>query len=544
MVRLLMALQVAALDPGGPVPVHDALHYRIEVTLPDSGTTITGVVKTQWRLEGSAPLRIDLDTTMQVTTQWRLEGSAPLRIDLDTTMQVTRATINDSRDVIWDRDDNAIVIHHGGERGDSLATTLYYRGAPVDGLVIRGNPLTGRTYFSDNWPNRARRWFPGHDHPADKASVDIIVEAPPALMVIANGNLVQVDTLPSGRVRWSSNQPEPIPTYTMVIGAARFSVATLPPAACAHRCVPQSVWLYPADSAQAMAGPFRRTTSMVDFFSSLLGPFPYQRLDHVQATTIFGGMENVSAIFYSAEAISERRLSEETVAHEVAHQWFGDAVTPREWQDLWLSEGFATYLAMLWRGHADGSEAFFQSLDHARASVVTSQVAGAAIVADTAPRNLLALLNNNTYHKGAWALHSLRGVVGDSAFFAGLRTYYQRFQHRNATTADFVGVMESASGQDLDWYFEQSLRVPGYPRLYADWTHEAETRSLVLTVTQQQRGTLFRLPGLEVEVDGRVVHMDVEGPETSVTLADVAAPPRRVIIDPRVWWLLERHVRE
>ncbi len=521
MLTLLMALQIAPLDPGGPAPLHDALHYRIGVVLPDTGRTLEG----------------------RVTTTWLLRGTDPLHIDLDSTMEVTRATIGETRDIIWDRDANAVIIHHGGERGDTVYTTIYYRGEVLDGLIIE-HPGGASRYFADNWPNRARRWFPAQDHPSDKATVTFVVDAAASLDVIANGSLESVDTLETGRVRWTYRESADIPVYTMVVGASEFSITNLPDAGCAQKCVPLSVWTYPADSAWAMRGPFRRVGSMVDYFSDLIGPFPYGSLAHVESSTIFGGMENATAIFYSSEALGERRLSEETVAHETAHQWFGDAVTPRDWNHLWLSEGFSVYLAALWLGHANGPNAFYQAMDLARARVVSSLTSIAPILADTLPDNLLTLLNSNNYQKGAWTLHSLRAVVGDSAFFAGLRAYYAQYRNGTVVTADFIGVMEEVSGQDLGWYFDQALHQPRYPRVFVDWSHDAASGELTLRITQQQRGDAFRLPGLELAIDDRIITVDVDGSETEVVLADFPQAPRRIVIDPRVLWLMERHVQE
>ena len=520
MLVTLLALQIAALDPGGPLPVHDATHYRIAITLPDSGHAVRGIV----------------------TTDWVLRADEPLRIDLDSTLVVTRVLLGQA-DVIWDRLGNAVIIHHSRGRGDSLQTTIEYHGDVADGFVIRRTEDGTPTYFADNWPNRARRWFPSHDHPSDKATVEFSVEAPAYLQVIANGSLASLDSVAPGRLVWTYHESSPIPVYTMVVGATRFSVTPLPPAGCAVQCVPLEVWTFPSDSSYAIDGPFRRAGNMVDFFSALLGPFPYERLTHVQSTTIFGGMENATAIFYSAAAYGERRLSEETVAHETAHQWFGDAVTPRDWNHLWLSEGFATYLAALWLGHADGPEAFYESMDLSRARVVSSLNSVNAILVDTLPANLLSLLNTNTYQKGAWTLHSLRGLVGDSAFFGGLRSFYDRYRHETAVTDDFIAVMEEASGQALRWFFDQTLRQPGYARLFVGWTHDAAARELTLSVTQQQSSGYFRFPGLEISIDDRIVSVDVAGPETKLVVSDIPAQPTQVVVDPNVWWLLERHVQ-
>ena len=522
MLSLLLAVQIAALDRAEPAPVHDALHYRVAISLPDTGRLIAG----------------------EVTTDWLLRGPELLRMDLDSTMRVARVMLG-TRAIIWERDGNQLILYPNGEKGDTVRTVVSYRGEAVDGLIIGSAPDGSRTFFADNWPNRARRWFPSHDHPADKATVEFEVEAPRGLGVIANGTALSVDTVPEsgGRTRWRYREQIPIPVYTMVIGAARFSVTPLAPAACELACVPLALWTYPADSAYAVSGPFRRAGDMIDYFASLLGPFPYGRLTHVESSTIFGGMENATAIFYSAAAYGEHRLSEQTVAHETAHQWFGDAVTPRSWDHLWLSEGFATYLAALWQGHADGPQAFYAALDQARARVVASPGALEPIIPDTLPDNLLALLNSNTYQKGAWVLHSLRGLVGDSIFFAGLRSYQERFHHATATSADFRAVMEEVSHRDLGWYFDQALHQGGYPRILVGWTYDAAARELTVTVTQQQSHGFFRLPGFEVALDDRVVTLDVSGPQATLVVPDVDRPPVRVVPDPHVWWLLERHVQ-
>jgi aminopeptidase N len=161
---------------------------------------------------------------------------------------------------------------------------------------------------------------------------------------------------------------------------------------------------------------------IVDYFTDVVGEFPFSRLTHIQTSTIFGGMENSTAIFYDEGAYRSRRLSESTVAHETAHQWFGDAVTEHDWPHLWLSEGFATYFAALWAGHVGGDSALHATMSGAARGVFRSKSTENPIVDSAA--NLLDLLNTNNYQKGSWVLHSLRGLIGDSAFFAGIRKYY------------------------------------------------------------------------------------------------------------------------
>jgi aminopeptidase N len=277
---------------------------------------------------------------------------------------------------------------------------------------------------------------------------------------------------------------------------------------------------------------------MLDYFSELIGPFPYPALAHVESSTRFGGMENATAIFYDQKPYREKALDELVVAHETAHQWFGDGVTPRDWPHLWLSEGFATYLAALWRGHEDGDSAFRATM-RKTADKVLSSAASERPVLDTAQADLMALLNSNSYQKGGWVLHQLRGLMGDSAFFAGLRRYYTIYKDSTAVSSDFARVMSEAAGKDLDWYFRQSLTQPGYPILDVRWKHSGKKLTLDITQTQKREWGSYRIPNLELRVDGRLVRVDVEGPKTHKVIEGIGRKPSKIEVDPNDWWLLE-----
>jgi aminopeptidase N len=277
---------------------------------------------------------------------------------------------------------------------------------------------------------------------------------------------------------------------------------------------------------------------MVDYFSGLFGPFPYPALAHVESSTRFGGMENATAIFYDQKLYRDKALNEPLVAHETAHQWFGDAVTPREWPHLWLSEGFATYLAALWRGHADGDSAFRASMKKAAEAVLSSKASERPVV-DTAQRDLMALLNTNSYQKGGWILHQLRGLVGDSAFFAGLRRYYTSYKDSTAISSDFARVMSEAAGKDLDWYFRQSLTQPGYPILDVRLKHGGRKLTLTITQTQKPEWGTYRIPNLELLVDGKPLRVNVTGLKTHQVIEGTGKKPVKVEVDPNGWWLLK-----
>ena len=270
-----------------------------------------------------------------------------------------------------------------------------------------------------------------------------------------------------------------------------------------------------------MPGTFARVGEMVAYFSRVVAPFPYEQLAHVASSTRFGGMENASAIFYPAESFTKGGPRESTVAHEIAHQWFGDAVTEREWTDVWLSEGFATYFAALWAQHAHGDSAFTAARRAMRETVLRSPATDAAPVVNEALADVGQVLNTNVYEKAGFVLHLLRLEVGDSAFFGGIRAYYRAHRHGNASTADFQHAMETAASRPLGWFFTQWFKRPGLPEVRASWRWDPARRQVVVTVVQPGRTAPYRL-SLDVSVTdqfGNVSHARVKVEAAPATTA-------------------------
>ena len=514
-------------------PRHDALDYDVWIRLADSGSEFSARVTTRWRLISRRPIRINLDSGYRISAL-HLNGNPARyqRIGPDL-LEVSIPTA-----------------------GMTFATTtIEYRGSPPpfiregrkagqdDGLVQRGSGAS-RKIFADNWPNRARKWLASQDHPSDKATVTWTIEAPAGLTVVANGTERGREPLPDGFTRWHFRIDEPIPVYSMVLGAARMAVTRFDSTSCPTRCIPISVFTYPEDSAWAVAGPFRRSREMVDFFSGLVGPFPYRELRHVETSTIFGGMENSTVIFYdegayqSLQANEQRRLSEETVAHETAHQWFGDAVTEGDWHHLWLSEGLATYGAALWQGHVGGDSAFRAAMKSNKEAVLASTVKERPII-DPQATDLLGLLNSNNYPKGAWVLHTARGLAGDSAFFRGLRQYFATHRHGNALSADFARVLSKQAGFDLTWYFTQALTQPGYPILEVTSTLEGGHLVIEIAQVQKQHWGRFRIPNLELRVGGRTIKVAMMGGHARTVTHWSGDTAPEIEVDPNGWWLLD-----
>jgi aminopeptidase N len=496
---------------------HDVVHYDVSLVIGDSGRHVLG----------------------QTDVSWRLVSAEPVELQLDSALRVIRVLVNGRENTrlvrtIWFRRGERIAVPHDAGAGDTLSTRLRYRGEVRDGLVFsRGTG--GRRVFADNWPEHARGWLPVQDHPSDKATIAFHVQVPAGVQVVANGTLEKIDTLPYEHRVWHYRLSEPIPTYAMVIGAGAFAVTPLGDGGCPARCVPLALWTDPADSATAVAA-FRRAPAMVDYFTRLLGPFPYPSLAHVQATTRFGGMENASAIFYHDSLVRAGAVNDRLIAHETAHQWFGDAVTPDDWHHLWLSEGFATYLAAMWAEATGGSAGRAAAMRAEAEAYFGSGEADRPIidVGVTAPDSLL---NANAYQKGAWVLHQLRGLIGDSAFAGTLREYYRAHRHGTAVSADFATAAAKASGRDLDWYFRQALTQPGYPVLDVRWRHRGDALDLEIRQTQPERWGTFRMPGLVVRVDGREVRVEVQGRTTRRTVRGIRRAPAKVEVDPAGWWL-------
>jgi len=233
-------------------------------------------------------------------------------------------------------------------------------------------------------------------------------------------------------------------------------------------------------------------------------------------------------VLYNEAGYRGRTLDEPTVARATARQWFGNAVTPGDSAARVLSDGLAEYLAALWRGHADGDSAFRAAMrtlaDSARRAAPGAATASGAVEAA----------------RGAWVIHQLRGMVGDSAFFGGLARYYRAYRDSTVSVAELQRSMSAAAGKELGWYFRQALAQRGYPIIELRWRQKGSTLALELVQTQPREWGVFRVPGLGLLVDGKPVRVDVAGRETRAEVKEVRGKVKRVEVDEGGWWLVER----
>jgi len=500
-------------------PAIDVLDYDLNLDLPDTGSVIRGTA---------------------TLTARRTASTDSLLLDL-VGLDVGRVTV-DGQSVRFGRTAERIAVPLPKGKAGTFRIAVQYSGAPTDGLIVRTDSAGRWTGFGDNWPNRARFWIPSVDHPSDKATVTWTVRGPAARTVVANGKLVSTRPVRgSDRVETVWRETQPIPVYLMVIAAAPLAVYELGDTSCGlaelQRCVPQFVYTAPEQRAM-LPGAFARAAGIVQLFSQLVGKFPYEKLAHLQSSTRFGGMENASAIFYSDNSFRRGTMNDGLIAHETAHQWFGDAVTERDWPHVWLSEGFATYFAALWTRAARGDSAFRADMARIRRTVLADTTAvSKRPVIDTIETNLLRLLNRNSYEKGGFVLHMLRAQVGERAFFEGLRAYYTKYRNATAVTDDLRAEVERASGQSLGWFFDQWLRRPGFPEITATWSYDSTAHEAVIRVAQKSRFGLYRFPLTIAVIDSTgeakrtKVDLSPSNPTAEVRVS-IAAAPKSIALDP------------
>jgi len=550
---------IATADTYPRNPDADVLHYRFELTLSDTSDAIRGETAVEVRFLRAGVTGFELDlvgptagqpTGMTVTGVWdeRIIDVEPA----EALVGVRGGTGGPPpAELVAPPDRTPLDYHHDADRlritfdrptraDETRRLIVAYHGTAATGLTIGDTRHGDRSFFSDNWPNKARHWLPTLDHPYDKATSEMVVTAPVRYQVVSNGRLVEETDLEDGLRRTHWRQSVPIATWLYVLGVARFAVEHRGE----FRGVPIQTWVYAEDRDAGFWDFAVPTRDVLEFYSEWIGPYAYEKLANIQSNSVGGGMEAASAIFYGDDSVTGDRSIRwrNVIIHELAHQWFGNAVTESDWNDVWLSEGFATYFTLLFREHAYGRDDFVEGLVASRDRVLTfdDQNPGYRVVHENLS-DMSRVTSSQTYQKGGWTLHMLRGMIGDDAFWDGIQQYYRRFMNANATTADFRTAMEDASGQPLEWFFRQWLEQGGYPVIEVAWTWQPDTRRVEIELAQTQATPgPFRVP-VELELrfaDGRTTRHSIALESARSSFAfDAADEPTDLVIDPDVWLL-------
>lgn len=446
----------------------DVQHYNISLTLSDQTDKISAVTAITVRFTQDVP-ELSLD----------LVG----RSAKDTGMAVSAVTEGKVK-VPFKQNSESVRLTVHAKKGETHTYRIAYSGIPANGMIISTNMFGKRTFFTDNWPNRAHYWVPSIDHPSDKASVEFTVVAPAHYTVVANGLKKEETILPGQLKRTRYAETVVLPTKVFAVGAADFAVDHSGDV----KGIPVYSYVFPENKVQGFQD-YAKAVEILQFFIDKIGPYAYTKLANVQSKTMFGGMENAGTIFYEEESIGKQSV-EELIAHEVAHQWFGDAVTETSWEHVWLSEGFATYMTLVYLEHKYGIDTLHGELRDDRKKIIGFAARRHTPVVDTSRQGgYMQLLNANSYQKGSWVLHMLRRKLGDDTFWKGMRAYFAAYNGRNANTLDFKREMEKVSGQDLTSFFQQWLYTPGVPVLSVRKGTEPYTM-----VIEQKQDDLFTFP--------------------------------------------------
>jgi len=471
----------------------DIKHYKLAITVNDTTNNINATMAVSLKFKKNAnEFQLDLVKKDSVTGKGMMIDSI-----YQNKVKVSFTHIN-----------NKVTIQPKHPFPGILYTyTIKYHGIPKDGLIIGENKHGDRTFFGDNWPNRAHNWFPCVDHPSDKATVEYIINAPNYYQTIANGFKIEETNINDNIKQYHWKTEVPLPTKVMTIGIAKFAVQNIGET---HN-VPVSTWVYPQTKEQGFYD-FSTAKKILNFFIENVGEYPYQKLANVQSKTRFGGMENAGNIFYFEDAVTGKQEHDDLIAHEIAHQWFGNSTSEIDWPHLWLSEGFATYLTDLYVLNTNGEAAFLKRIKEERETVINFYKRKKTPVIDTKTTNYLKLLNANSYQKGAWVLHMLRNELGNETFWKGLKMYYENFKFSNASTNDFKNVMAEVSAKTLDVFFTQWLRKSGHPLIKTNWIYHNNKVRIIIEQTQE---TVFQFP-----LDLELIYTDGSSEVKTIEIAD------------------------
>ncbi len=442
----------------------DVIHYAINVALHPEDKIIDGDVTVTGVLLDKSIKQIDLN--------------------LYNNLEIEKVLFNNNI-VNYKEKDKHLSIIPEKEIPDTFNIRVIYRGTPKrDGLgsfsfgEINGESLI----YSLNEPNYASTWFPCNDQPSDKALMDIWISNDSSKTSISNGKLMDIQIVGGKKIyHWKTFYP--ISTYLICLyssGYVQFDDKYVSQDKADTMAIEYFVL---PDHLKNAKIDFADHPKMIDFFAKTFGEYPFIKEKYGVAEFLWqlGAMENQTITGIGTNFVSGRKFFNDVYVHELSHHWFGDAVSPATWKDIWLNEGFATYCEALYSEHIAGKRA----LQSTMLSKFDESFEGK--VYDPGKD----IFNSTVYDKGAWILHMLRWEVGDSTFFNILRNYFNTYKYKTASTEDFKNICEKISGKNLNQFFNQWV-YNGTGKIEAEykWNEEKKDNNFILNfeVKQKQNG--------------------------------------------------------
>jgi aminopeptidase N len=488
------------LPPGAkrvrPARTYDAQHYVIRTSFDAPNKTVIGDTTVVLKPLAAGFGSFELDASnLQIESVTLGDTGAPLKW----TLQPDRLSIK---------------LDRAYGPAETIGVRIRYRAQPERGLYFvaarqggGGAWATPAQIWTQGEPEDNHHWFPSYDYPDDHATSEQYITTRADETAISNGALVETIQNADGTRTFHWKMDEPHATYltSLVVG----DYAKLDGA---YKNVPLEYYTYRGTEETARRA-FAKTPDMMRLFADKLGhEYPYNRYAQtVVASFIFGGMENVTATTHADSEIlygstPEAQLSTENlISHELAHSWFGNLVTCRDWSELWLNEGFATFMEAVFREQDAGHDAYLNEMRSNASLYFLEDLARhrRPLVFDRY-RSPLDLFDTTVYKKGALVLHMLRETVGDELFWKAINRYLSENRFKPVTTEDLKRAFEETTARRLDWFFDQWVYKAGFPELRVRSFYSAPTRKLTLEVTQTQgqeamTPLVFRLP-LEIEL--------------------------------------------
>jgi aminopeptidase N len=525
---LLVCFYAHASDPYPRNPAIDIEKYVFQLEVTDNNDVLNGIATVTLKIKKNiSEFELDLINKKPDGTGMEVESVFWQASRLKFAHQNNRLKI---------------YLSAPAEAYQSITIRITYKGVPQDGLIIGKNKYGDRGFFGDNWPDRGHHWLPVIDHPSDKSAVEFIIIAPMHYSVVANGIKIEESPLDLKRKLTHWREEVPLPVKVMVVGIAQFAVQQ----SGVINNIPVESWVYPQNRLEGFHD-YAYAPKVLDFFITHVGPYPYKKLANVQSKTRWGGLENASAIFYSESSVNGKADRETLIAHEIAHQWFGNSATENDWHHVWLSEGFATYFANLYLENTYGRDRLVEEQLKDREDVISFYKKNQRPVVDSTITDINKVLNTNTYQKAGWVLHMLRQKIGDIAFWNGIRKYYATYQHRNALTGDFVRIMEEVSGEQLNDFFSQWLYQGGHPQVSVTWQFNKKKNTVEVKIDQVQKDGLFSFP-LEVALIDKNGQIQLEtiniGSKQSYFELTAQFEPVQLKLDPATRILFEANIQK